>query len=91
MAFVGFDYNGFDIVLLPPSMVFTGEYETVKYDVHPIIKWLSKYLPIDPWIEGKKPIFKDDNADKCFRIGNKFFVGNSAFRAIKQELKGQQK
>jgi len=35
----------------------TGRYETARfYGVHPIIKWLARFLPIDPWVEYRREI-----------------------------------
>lgn len=37
---------------------FAG-YETYRSPAHPFIIWLSRYLPITPYIEGQTPSYRD--------------------------------
>ena len=68
--------SGMPIYPLSPCYIWKGEYEPVRYDVHPIVKWLAKYLPIDPWIDGFKPLLVDDHADKIYQVGNYLCLTN---------------
>lgn len=77
-------FPSIQVYSLSPFWVWKGEYEPVRYDVHPIIKWLSKYLPIDPWIEGTKPLLVDGNADKIYQVGNSFYLGTHALAQLKK-------
>ena len=76
--------DGIPIYPLSPCWVWKGEYAPVRYDVHPIIKWLSKYLPIDSWIDGVKPLLVDDHADKIYQVGNSFYIGTRALERLKK-------
>lgn len=31
----------------------------VRYEVHPFIKWLARWLPIDPWVEAEHTKYRD--------------------------------
>lgn len=54
---------------------------TVKFDVHPFIKWLSKFLPITPYIEADYP----DDADPLYmRANNTLVMGERTFDALKR-------
>jgi hypothetical protein len=72
---------GMDVLLLPMMPQCVGK-EPCRYDVHPVIKWLSRFLPIDPWIDGEKPLFEDMNKDKAYRIGNRLYVGMSVWNEL---------
>ena len=37
-------------------------FETKRIPAHPIVKWLARWLPIDPWVEISVPKFKDADA-----------------------------
>ena len=84
---VNLGISGVNIYPLSPFWVWKGEYEPVRYDVHPIIKWLSKYLPIDPWIDGMKPLLIDDHADKIYQVGKSFYLGTRAMQKLKEHTK----
>ena len=33
--------------------------ETIRVPAHPIVQWLAKFLPIDPWVEMKIQHYRD--------------------------------
>lgn len=36
-----------------------SHFETIRHKAHPLVCWLAKFLPIDPWVEQKIPRHKD--------------------------------
>jgi hypothetical protein len=53
----------------------------VRFPSHPLIIWLSRWLPITPYIEGTYPRFKD--ADPVI-AGNKIFCSLAQYDYIKR-------
>lgn len=62
-----------------------GKHPTRKYkerfEVHPIIKWLARFLPIKPFIEVE---YSDDADPIYFRDFNTLYVGKRTYEIIKQ-------
>jgi hypothetical protein len=36
--------------------------KTIRFPAHPIIQWLSRWLPITPYVEGIYPKYRDADA-----------------------------
>lgn len=73
--------HGFKYYLLSSPRKVVG-FKVVRYEVHPIIKFLSKFLPIDPWIEGQKPVYEES---RIIRWGNEVYVDVEIWEALKKE------
>jgi len=66
---------------MPPQY---SHHEPCRYTVHPLISWLSKFLPIDPWIDGQRPVFKDVNP---VVIGGKLYVSLKQYEELRRATK----
>lgn len=59
----------------------TRQYK-VRFNVHPIVKWLARWLPINPWIEAEYP----DEADPIL-MGRIMFCPPRAYEKLMAEFK----
>ena len=62
------DFGGIRIVDNPQHPVEFSHMETVRFEAHPFIKWLARWFPIEPYVEGKYPRYKDCDAIIIGRI-----------------------
>jgi len=59
--------------------------ETVRYNAHPIIRWLSKRLPIRPYVDAEYIKYKDGDAI-VDNIRGAVFCSHRQYDYLKQEL-----
>ena len=57
--------------------------ETVRFDAHPAIKWLARWLPIKPHVEAAYPRFRD--ADP-YMLDGKLFMTPTQEAAFRRSL-----
>ncbi|MCK5444983.1 MAG: hypothetical protein KAI73_05120 [Rhodospirillaceae bacterium] len=72
-------------VFEPWPQVATGKMRTRQFPVHPVIKWLARWLPITPYIEAKYPEFVDGEP---FMLNNKTVLvcSRRQLDALKREM-----
>lgn len=52
-------FGGIRLQINPyPDPVYAGQ-ETMKFQAHPLIKWLARWLPIKPYVEASYPRYRD--------------------------------
>jgi hypothetical protein len=51
--------GGLKLIIQPNWPVDLVGEETYRSPAHPFIKWLSRWLPIDPWVEYKRPLYRE--------------------------------
>lgn len=74
---------GVKVVIREPR--FRNELQTVRYDVHPIIRWLASFLPIDPFIECEKYLPVEYDRGLIERFGNTLIMTEYTLDQIKKE------